>query len=351
MMRASVRSVAVRLGSERRDNAWLRQHQPELVAKAEEAGLARAFSLDGEARGSFDRAMEAYVADPFRGATQRYVLGPGQTCLGLERAAAEAALAAAGSPEVDLILCTSWLPERFVAPGNAVYHAAALGTSAPAYNVETACSGTSACLQLAHGLIAAGLHRRVLLIASSTNSRQARDTLAWISSDAAAAAVIEASPDGDGLLGAWMVNTAATNDVFVHDLVVDGDRAAVRMRVGDSGGARLREGSGGELVRAACLEAARRAGVDLDQIDYFAFNTPLAWFSRMACDALQIDAERTIDLFPRVANVGAPFPLVHLHAAAQAGRLRPGALVLIYTVGSTSSAGAVVLRMGPMVTA
>ena len=71
----------------------------------------------------------------------------------------------------------------------------------------------------------------------------------------------------------------------------------------------------------------------------------------MACDALEIDPERTIDLFPRYANVGAPFPLVHLYAAAREGRVRAGDLVMIYTVGSTSSAGATVLRAGPMVTA
>lgn len=351
MRRASIRSVALRLGSERRDNDWYRHHQPDLVARAEQAGLAKAFSLDGAATSSFDRAMAAHVSDPFRGATVRHVLAPGETCQGLELAAARAALAASGCDDVDLILCASWLPERFVPPGNAVFHAADLGTRAPAWNIETACSGAAACLQLAHGLVAAGLHRRILLITSSTNSRQARDTLAWISSDVAAAAVVEASDDGDGLLAAAMVNTAETNDVFIHDLVVEDHRAVVRMRVGDGGGARLRESTGGELVRETCLQAARQAGVSLDEIAWFAFSNPLAWSSRMACEALDVDPGRTIDLFPRLANVGAPFPLVHLHTAATERRLRPGDLVMIYTVGSTSSAGATLLRLGPLVTA
>lgn len=348
-MNAAIRSLAVRLGSERRDNDWYRAHEPERVARAEEEGLARAFRLEGRAEGSFDRAMAAFVADPFRGATQRYVLAPGETCLGLELDAARAALAASGSDDVDLILCTSWLPERFVPPGNAVFHAAALGTTAPAYNVETACSGASACLQLAHGMISSGLHRRVLVIASSTNSRQATDTLGWISSDVAAAAVLE--PGDDGVLASSMVNTAPTNDVFINALEVEGGCAVVRMRVGPDGGARLRDSSGGELARATCLEAAARAGVGLDDIAYFAFSTPLAWFSRMCADALGVDPERTIDLFPRFANVGAPFPLVHLYTATREGRIRPGDLVMVYTVGSTSSAGAVVLRAGDWRTA
>jgi 3-oxoacyl-[acyl-carrier-protein] synthase-3 len=351
MIRAAVRAVAVQFRAERRTNDWYRAHQPDRVAKAEASGLARAFSIEGEATGSFDRAMAAYVADPFRGATTRFVLGPGETCLDLELRAARAALEASGDPSFDLLLCTSWLPERFVAPGNAVFHAAALGTQAPAYNVETACSGASACLQLAHGMVQSGLHRRVLCVASSTNSRQARGSLGWISSDVAAAVVVEGARDGEGLLGACMTNTAATNDVFVNELVVEDDRAVVRMRVGDHGAAALRQGSGAELVRATCLEALSRAGVRLDAIDYFAFSTPLAWSAQMSADALGVDPSRTIDLFARYANVGAPFPFVHLHEAARAGRIPPGALVLVFTVGSTSSAGAVVLRMGPMVTA
>jgi 3-oxoacyl-[acyl-carrier-protein] synthase-3 len=44
--------------------------------------------------------------------------------------------------------------------------------------------------------------------------------------------------------------------------------------------------------------------------------------------------------------VGPALLPVNLHRAASSGRLRPDDLVLLYTVGSVSSAGAVVLRWG-----
>lgn len=350
MPHSTLRSLSVRLGGETRDNEWYRRHQPDQVEAATERGLARAFqSADGtRASQGFDEAMAAYLSDPFRGSQLRHVLAPGETCIGLELAAARDALSAARleAGEIDLILCASWLPERFVAPGNAVFLARELGVEAPAWNVETACSSSLALLQIADGLIAAGSYRRILVVASSTNSRQTDDTLGWISSDAAAAAVIEASVGPDGLLSTFMTNTAATCGVFEHKLEALDGRGVVRMRVGAEGARALRESSGPALVQRCCRQAARAAGTKLINIDYFGFSTPLAWFARMCAEALAVEEARTLDLFPRLANVGAPFPLVNLYHALAEGRAHAGSLVMFYTVGSVSSAGAAVMRLG-----
>ncbi len=346
----ALRSLGVRLGGETRDNDWYRLHRASEVASETERGLARAFQrADGTAASQgFDEAMAAYLSDPFRGSRVRHVLAPGETCLGLELAAAQDALQAAGleAKDVDVILCASWLPERFVAPGDAVFLARALDLEVPAWNLETACSSALALLQVAEGLLAAGSYRRALLVCSSTNSRQTDDSLGWISSDVAAAAVVEAPRGDEGLLGAMMTNTAATCGVFEHVLEAVDGRGVVRMRVGAEGARALRETSGPGLVQRCCGEAARRAGVGLEEIHYFGFSTPLAWFSRMCADALGVPAARTLDLFPRLANVGAPFPFVNLYHALAEGRVRPGELAMFYTVGSVSSAGAAVARLG-----
>ena len=99
-------------------------------------------------------------------------------------------------------------------------------------------------------------------------------------------------------------------------------------------------------MQRCCGAAAQRAGVGLAEIGYYGFSTPLAWFSRMCVDALGVDPARTLDLFPRLANVGAPFPFVNLYHALAEGRARAGDLVMFYTVGSVSSAGAAVARLG-----
>lgn len=356
MNRACVRAAAVTYGAERRVNDWYVQHRPEVLRSAMDKGLARAFSTADPAGSGFDARMAPFLADPFRGAKVRYLLGPGETALGLELAAARQALVAARllASEVDVILCASWLPERFVPPGDAVFIARELGVSAPAYNVETACSSGLACLELAEGLLAVGRYHRVLVVLSSTNSRQTGDddTLGWISSDVAAALIVERGAGPEGILASYVENTAPTCGVFEHRLVVGADGAPrVRMAVGEGGSKALRDSTGPELVRRACLRAVARARVALDDIAFFGFSTPLAWYEGLCREALGIPAHKSRDLFPRLANVGAPFPAVHLHHAIAEGRLRPGELAVLFTVGSVSSAGAMVLRVGEVAVA
>ena len=346
-------SIGVRYGREVRTNDYYRREQPEALARATERGLARAFNTEGgDSRSAgFDHAMSRYLTDPFRGATVRHKLAPDETSISLEADAARDALGAAQAEpgDIDLVLCSSWLPENYVAPGNGVYLAKELGLSAPAINLETACSSGLAALEMADSLLSTGRHRKVLVVLSNTVSRQAGDanTLSWISSDIAAAAVLEASPEHTLVRSVAMENTAETCGCFVHELhPLDDGRTQVRMTVGPAGTRALRATSGPEMVQRLCSQALERAGRTIDDIVLFACSTPLAWFSELCREAMAADLSQMQDLFPQMGNAGLPFPLVHLHHAAAAGRLKPGDQVLIYTVGSVSSAGAMVLEVG-----
>lgn len=356
MRRAAIRSLGARVGRQRRDNAYYEAHFPSLVHEATQKSLAKAFSTEGgdHASTGFDQWMAKYTNDPFRGAKIRYVLDKEETCLSLELAAAKDALAAAQMEpsEIDVILCASWLPESFVAPGNAVFHASALSIGAPAWNIESACSSSLAALQIAQGLVAAESYRNILLIVSSTNSRQTSkdDTLGWISSDVAAAAVVtEARSRDEGIRAGYMVNTAETCGVFVHNLVSDPEgKPTVRMDVGVKGSAALRATTGPELVKRCVEGALSRNGLRQSDIQFFGFNTPLAWYSELCCRALDIEPEQTINLFPRYANVGAPFALFNLYHAIAEGKLHDHERALLFSVGSVSSAGALVVEVGPI---
>jgi 3-oxoacyl-[acyl-carrier-protein] synthase-3 len=116
----------------------------------------------------------------------------------------------------------------------------------------------------------------------------------------------------------------------------------------------LRETAPG-FIRDCCEGAARRAGVGLDDIALFVFNTPTAWFAAVCVRALGITADRTVNTYPAYANVGPALLPVNLHHAATEGRIRRGDLVLAFTIGSVSTAAATVMRwgdvaLGPVVT-
>ena len=350
-MSARIRAIGVRYGGERRTNDWYATHFPDTLRDMAEKRLSRVFSTgDGDsASQAVDLRMQQYMSDPFRGSVVRYKLLAGETSRSLEYAAAQDALDAAGllPSDIDVILVASWLPQDFIAPGNAVFLARQLEIAAPAFNLETACSSGLAGLEIAEGLLAVGRYRRVLLVLSNTVSRQADDanSLSWISSDTAAAVVLERAAQGE-ILGSQMENTAGTAGVFVHRMVAGEHGPYVRMELGEVSGHAIRAQAAPELIQRLCHGALERAGVRLDAIRYLASSTPLAWFSTLCREALDIAEDRTLDLFPRLGNAGLPFPAIHLHHALCEGRLQRGDLALLFTIGSTSSAGAMVVRVG-----
>jgi 3-oxoacyl-[acyl-carrier-protein] synthase-3 len=352
MKAVGIRSLAVSLPSIIRTNDYYREHYPESVAQAEQKNLAKTFSLSESTSNlsEFDREMARYQSDPFRGAVERRVLGPGESPLTLEyRAACDALEAANLAPsDIDLLIAASWLPEYYVAPGDAVFLAREFGISCPAWNIESACSSALVALQTACALVQTGQYDNVLVALSSTNSRVTTedDTLSWFLGDAGAAFVVSSLKANQGILGAKVVNTADTCGVFVHEFESN-EQGNVRvcLRAGKAGIRPLRD-TAGVLVRNCCQEAAAAAGVSLEEIDFFVFNTPLAWYSSLCVNALGIAPERTLNLFPQYANIGLALPAVTLYHAAQSGKIRENDLVLVYTVGSVSTAGAVVMRWG-----
>jgi 3-oxoacyl-[acyl-carrier-protein] synthase III len=88
------------------------------------------------------------------------------------------------------------------------------------------------------------------------------------------------------------------------------------------------------------------AGLTLDQIDFFLFNTATAWFSSFCVRVLGIDSERTINLYPQYANIGPVLTVANLYHAAQMGKIRENDLVLIYGFGAAGVASASVMRWG-----
>ncbi len=354
MIRAGMRSLAVALPSVLRTNAHWREHHPEMVARAEEHALAKLWGTrDGaredEGASTFDRTMRPYVDDPFRGTVERRVRAPGETALSVEVRAARAALEAASLSvdDVDLTLSTSFPGDRF-AVGNAAYLAAELGLRTPAWNFETACSGSVVGLHMASSLVRSGDYRRVLVVASTSNSALCVDDegLSWLTGDGAGAFVVEPAPEGFGVLGWTTVNTVDMNDMFVvHSLArADGSTRLVG-RASPTAGKIGRETAEPYLRR--CVDGAlSMAGMRPDQIDFWVFNTPNAWYADFCAAVLGVGPDRYHSVYPRYANMGAALMPATLYHALHEGRARPGDTLLLYSIGSTSTASAIVMRIG-----
>lgn len=350
MIPVGIRSLAVSVPDRVISNDHWHQNHAELVARAEEKIWMWKKPTDwSEGSEHFNRAMAPYLYDPFRGAKQRRRMPEGGTALALEVDAAQQALDAAGvaAADVDLLICTSFLPDS-VGIGGAAFLARALGLKGAAWNLETACSSTLVAFQTACGLLRAGQHRRALVVTSCTYSRVAPDSdpVAWGVGDAATAILVDQVPQGEGLLGVHTVHSADTCGAVSYEIDHDANHNPYfHLKVGKEGARLLRETS--ERYLLECTSAAlAQAGLGVDDIDFFVFNTPLAWFSDFAMRALGTSPDRTISVYPLYANVGPALNGLNLFHAAAWNRIRPGSRVLLYSVGSVSSCSSVILQWG-----
>lgn len=339
--RVGLTALSVHFPGEIRSNDWWRVHHPELVAHAEQSTLARVFSQKGEPKTAFDRAMRRHEADPFRGARLRRVAGD-QPSTELEIEAARKLLAAAEvePAEVDLLISTGFVPPD-LAVGNAVFVAREVGLQGAAWNLESACGGPLNALITAAALVRAGEHERVLITTSCVYLQQARedDSLSWFMGDGAGAMLVGAG--GAELLGGQARHTAETCGTWGHRFA-DG-RVEMYARPGTG---RAMRATAEPQLRGRALGALERAGLRLEDVDFFVFHTPTAWFADFAAEALGVPRERTVCTYPRFGNVGPALTTTNLYEAASLGRIREGDTVLVFGPGSASSSVAVVLRWG-----
>lgn len=345
-----IRAIAMTCPSIKRTNDFYREKYPELIAQSEQKSLAKLFSLTNSMPSNeFDVEMLPYLQDPFRGTVERWVLGSDESSLMLEERAARDVLDAAKLTPNDIelaIVCSTW-PEQ-LGFGNASFLAEKLGLTGAAWNLDGACGSTPVALQTACALVRAGEYRNVLVVISCTYSRfvDENDTVSWFLGDGAGAFVVSALEPSQGILASKTINTSSFNNLVA--LKITGDRQSnpqIRMQLNKNAKKMLSDTAVG-LLRNCCEGAIAAAGVALEDIDFFLFNTPTAWFAQLCARTLGIDPERTLNLYPQYANIGPVLTVANLYHAAQEGKIRENDLVLVYGYGAAGAASANVMRWG-----
>lgn len=344
-----IRSLAVSFPSVIRTNDYWQQKYPEMVRGPKRNRTTRSTSSSGD--NGFDlwsQEVAPYLSDPFRGNVERRVLGEDESSLALQGGAATEALAAAklSVEEVEVAIVASLFADN-LGMDNATGLARKLGLKCPAWNLESTCSSALVALQNACALIQTGEYSNALVIVShfGSNTVREQDTLAWSMGDGAGAFVVERLKPNQGVLANKIVSTVATYGAYSHSLEIDElGKPRILTQTGENASS-LAE-TAVDVVRTCCQEAAVRAGVSLSEIDFFAFNTPTAWYANVCTRALGIEPERTINLYPYYGNIGPVFPLANLYHAARAEKIKENSLVLVYTNAASATAAATIIRWG-----
>lgn len=269
------------------------------------------------------------------GIRERHV---GGTTAGLSIESGRQAMERAGvAPgDIDALVLATTTPDRTV-PGTSPSVQHALGLRCGAFDVNAACSGFVYGLVTAHGLVAMGAEK-VLVIGTDTLARitdwDDRGT-APLFADGSGAVVLEAVDGGGQLLG-WDLDADGSAERFLYAEVggyvhMDGKevfRRAVRIMVDSA------------------EKSMRHARVSADEIALVVPHQANIRIIQAACERLGVPMERTAVVIDRTGNTSSASIPLALADGLDRGMVAPGDLVLLVGFGAGMTAASAILRWG-----
>lgn len=260
----------------------------------------------------------------------------GGTNAELSTASGAAALAMAGvdPASIDALVLATTTPDRAV-PATSPTVQRNLGLRCGAFDVNAACSGFVYALVNAHGLVAMGAER-VLLIGTDILSRITdwtdRNT-AVLFADGSGAAVLEAGP---GQLLGWDLDAdGSLEDIlycdhggFIHMNGKEVFKRAVRIMVDSA------------------QKSMRHSGVTADQISLIVPHQANIRIVQAACDRLEVPMDRAAMCIQDTGNTSSASIPLALFRAVDEGRVARGDLVLLVGFGAGMTAASAIIEWG-----
>jgi 3-oxoacyl-[acyl-carrier-protein] synthase-3 len=286
-----------------------------------------------------DLALTMETSDEWireRTGIHRRHIGGSTAAMSIESGSAALAMAGIDPASIDALVLATTTPDRAV-PATSATVQNALGLRCGAFDVNAACSGFVYGLINAHGLIALGAER-VLVIGTDSLSRVTdwtdRNT-AILFADGSGAAVLESTSSHGQLLG-W-------------DL--DADGSAEEILYAEIGGFIRMDGK--EVFRRAvrimvdsAQKSMKAAGITADQLSVVVPHQANIRIITSACDKLGVPMEKVSVVVHETGNTSsASIPLALF---GNFGQVRPkeGDLVLLVGFGAGMTAASAVLQWG-----
>lgn len=284
------------------------------------------------------------------GIERRHFAAPGQLTSDLAIEAARMALANAGMTGSDIdaiVLATATPDQTFPSTATKVQHAIGM-TGGFAFDVQAVCAGFIYALSTANAMLLAGQARTVLVIGAETFSRimdwTDRSTCVLFG-DGAGALILKAE-DGTGASSdRGILSTDLHSDGRFHDLLyVDGGPSST----GTAGFLRM---EGREVFRHAVTKLAEsgeaaleKAGLSAADVDWIVPHQANLRIIRRTAQKMGVSMQNVVVTVHDHGNTSAASIPLALSVANQAGRIRPGDLLLVEAIGGGLAWGAAALR-------
>jgi len=284
------------------------------------------------------------------GITQRRHAPSDKATGDLAIAAAQRCLADANVPpsEVDLVLLGTYTPDQLM-PATASTVQAALGITAPAFDIQAACTSFALALLTGMQYVATGCSRRVLVVGADVNSRivDPADPKTYpLFGDAAGAVLLAPGGPEQGILAFAAGSDGAgapllyrpmggTRDPFdplrpkEHFLRMDG-RAVFKWAI--------------RTLRETTEQVLAASGLTLDDVDLVVFHQANLRIIDSAAAELKLPPHKVFNNLDRYGNTASASIPLALDEAVRAGRIVRGSRVLFSGFGGGLSWATILLQ-------
>ncbi|MEE2640141.1 MAG: beta-ketoacyl-ACP synthase III [Planctomycetota bacterium] len=289
------------------------------------------------------------------GILERRIAGEDQATSDLAYMAALDCLNKAGmtADDIDLILIATMTPDHF-APSTACIVQNRLGCTAPALDLNAACSGFIYGLITAAQFVKTGCYRRILLIGAETMARTVNPKdikTVPLFGDAAGAIIVGPSEDGentDGILSFELGSDGSQGELLLIPSGAFREPVTVE-RV--QNGRHYLQMDGRPVFKWAVRQVAQAtrnvvadAGLSLDEIDAFIFHQANIRILDAAVNDLGIDSEKVFTNLHNYGNTSAGSVPLAVDEAIKVGLIQPGSKSVLCGFGAGLTWGAVVFQ-------
>ncbi|MEV0302984.1 3-oxoacyl-ACP synthase III family protein [Streptomyces prasinus] len=285
------------------------------------------------------------------GIRERRYLAEDQVTSDMAIAAAHQALERSGVPAsaIDAVIVATFTPDQPL-PGTAltVMHAIGARSAVPLDLTQVGCAGAVHGIFTAAHLLQNERFRNVLVIGADAGSRAVRPTdrtLRPFLGDAAGAVVLGRTEPGYGIV-AWHTDTEPAPDVQIRaggtrmpttDATVAAGEHYLRM----DGKAVWRMAT--DKLPATILETARRAGIEVTDIEHFVVHQANLNILRKTARVLGIEPGRVPLTVPFLGNTAAASPFTVLHEVMES-RVAHGDRMILASIGPGYVWGSICFR-------
>jgi len=282
------------------------------------------------------------------GIERRHIAASGETTVDLAENAARAALDAAGvaPADVDFIAFGTTTPDMVFPNCGALLQARLGCRGAPAFSVETACSGFMYALSIADKFVRFGDARRALVIGAETLSRitdwSDRST-AVLFADGAGAVVLEPAQE-PGVLSTHLHADGSYKDLLycVGGLAANGDAAKGRRTITMTGSEVFKIAV--STLGRAIDEALAANALDRSAIDWLVPHQANLRIIQATARKLDMPMDRVITTVQDHGNTSAASVPLALDVGVRDGRIKRGDLLLLEAFGGGVTWGSALIR-------